>query len=149
MLDEGEIFLLRLILTTVLSGILLGTTLGIPTAWAQTRNETRLTEQTRAAVQKAGVGRDARVEIKLRDNTKLKGYVSAAGADSFTVTDTKTGAAQTLAYADVARVQRQGNGLSGRTKAIIGAAVATGLVVTWLIVKPALCDGGAQSRGPC
>ena len=149
MLDEGEIFLLRRILTTVLSGILLGTTLGLTTARAQTVDDTRLTEQTRAAVQKAGVGRDARVEVKLRDNTKLKGYVSAAGADSFTVTDTKTGAAQTLAYTDVTRVQRQGNGLSARTKVIIGAAVATGLVVTWLIVKPALCDGGAQSRGPC
>ena len=141
--------MLRRILTTVLSGILLGATLGFPTARAQTGDDTRLTEQTRAAVQKAGVGREARVEVKLRDDTKVKGYVSAAGADSFTVTDTKTGAAQTLAYTDVARVQRQGNGLSGRTKVIIGAAVAAGLVVTWLIVKPALCDGGAQTRGPC
>ena len=141
--------MLRRILTTVLSGILLGATLGLPAARAQTGDDARLTEQTRAAVQKAGVGREARVEVKLRDDTKVKGYVSGAGADSFTVTDAKTGAAQTLAYTDVARVQRQGNGLSARTKVIIGAAVAAGLVVTWLIVKPALCDGGAQTRGPC
>ena len=35
------------------------------------------------------------------------------------------------------------------TKVLIGGAVAGGLIVGWLIVKPALCDGGAQTRGLC
>lgn len=108
-----------------------------------------MAEKARMDVARLGVGKEARVEVKLRDNTKLKGYVSEVGRDTFTVTDSKTGASRTLAYEDVSQVSRRGNGLSTRTKALIGAAVATGVVVTWLVVKPALCDGGAQSRGPC
>ena len=95
-----------------------------------------------------GVGKDAKVEVKLRDNTKLKGYVSGVEEDSFTVTD-KTGIERTVAYADVAKVSKQGNGWSTRTKAIVGTAVAAGAIIGWVILKPALCDGGAQSRGPC
>jgi hypothetical protein len=43
----------------------------------------------RLKVQKIGVGTEARVEVKMRDKTKLKGYLSATGQDNFTVTDSK------------------------------------------------------------
>ncbi|HEX8851853.1 MAG TPA: hypothetical protein VF754_00120 [Pyrinomonadaceae bacterium] len=140
---------LKRILAITLVGALWPALFGVSSAAAKDIEEAQMAEKARARVARIGVGRDARVEVKLRDKTKLKGYVSDAGADSFTVMDSKTGASRTLAYADVAQVSKQGNGLSTRTKAIIGAAVATGVVVTWLIVKPALCDGGAQQRGPC
>jgi hypothetical protein len=32
---------------------------------------------------------------------------------------------------------------------VILGSVVGGALVTWAIVKPALCDGGAQTRGPC
>jgi hypothetical protein len=54
-----------------------------------------------------------------------------------------------VAYSDVKQVSKLGNGLSTMTKVLIGAAVVTGAVVGWVILKPALCDGGAQTRGPC
>ena len=63
---------------------------------AQTAPDFQETAKTRAAVQKLGVGRDARVEVKLRDKTKLKGYINAAEQDSFTLTDSKTGSTQTV-----------------------------------------------------
>jgi hypothetical protein len=116
---------------------------------AEAGEEAQLAAKARVNIAKLGVGKNARVEVKLRDNTKLKGYVSGAEADSFTVTDSKTGASRTVAYSEVTQVKKQGNGLSAMTKVLIGAAVVTGVVVTLLIVKPALCDGGAQSRGPC
>jgi hypothetical protein len=116
---------------------------------AETNAETLRAQQARVSVLKLGTGERARVEVKLRDETKLKGYVSAAGADSFTLTDTKTGASTVIAYDDVAQVKKPGNGLSTMTKALIGGAVAAGLIVGWQIVKPAVCDGGAQHRGPC
>ena len=97
-------------------------------------------EQARAAVTKAGVGEKARVEVRLRDRTKLKGYVSEAGPDSFTVTD-RTGAARAVSYADVAQVKRQGGGLSGGTKAMIWGGVAVGAVVALYAVRGAFCDG--------
>jgi len=39
-------------------------------------------------------------------------------------------------------------GLSTKSWIIIGGAAA-GTIITWLIVKPAFCDGGAQTRGIC
>ena len=133
----------------MLSGILLVTAFGFQHVLAQTANDTQTTEKIRANVQKIGVGPNARVEVKLRDNTQLKGYISAAEQDSFTVTDSKTGSTRTVSYADDASgVKKLGGGLSAKSWIILGAAVV-GAVVTWIIVKPALCDGGAQTRGPC
>ena len=94
------------------------------------------------------MGNNARVEVKLRDKTKVKGNVSAITPDSFTVTDCKTGTTNTVAYNEVDEVKKAGGGLSTKTWLIIGGAVV-GTVVTWIIVKPAFCDGGAQTRGIC
>ncbi len=132
----------------MLSGLLLFTAFSFQLVSAQTGMEAQRAGQVQVRVQKLGMGRAARVEVKLRDNTKVKGYVSATSADSFTVTDAKTGATQTLAYADVMQVKKPGGGLSTRSWVIIGAAV-TAAVIVGIIVKPALCDGGAQTRFPC
>jgi hypothetical protein len=132
----------------MLSGILLATAFGFQPALAQTGNDTPAVEKVRARVKKIGVGRNARVEVKLHDNTQLKGYICAANQDSFTVTDNKTGSIRTVSYADSSSVKKAGSGLSAKTWIILGAAVL-GTAVTWVIVKPALCDGGAQTRGPC
>jgi hypothetical protein len=124
-----------LLLVTLLS---VGT-FGLRAAHAQTAVDA--SEQARASVARAGVGRKARVEVKLRDNTKLKGYVSDAGADSFTVTDARTGAARAVSYSDVAQVKRQGGGLSTSTKALIWGGVAVGAAITLYTVRGAFCDG--------
>ncbi|MFL6209699.1 MAG: hypothetical protein ACJ74W_12655 [Pyrinomonadaceae bacterium] len=132
----------------MLTAIFTLTALSIQPARAQTSADTQLAMKARTKVQKMGTGRAARVEVKLRDNTKLKGYVSAADENSFTVTDTKTGAMQTVAYADVAQVKKPGGGLSTRSWIIIGGALAAA-VIAGIVIKPALCDGGAQTRFPC
>jgi hypothetical protein len=133
----------------MLSGIMLSAAFGLDAARAQTGDEARRAQQSRMSVLKMGTGERARVEVKLRDETKVKGYVSAAGADSFTVTNAGTGESTVVAYNDVAQVKRQGGGLSTMTKMLIGGAAVAGVVIGWQVVKPALCDGGAQSRGPC
>jgi hypothetical protein len=132
----------------MLSGILLVTAFGFQHVLAQTANDTQAIAKIRAKVQKIGVGSNARVEVKLRDQTQWKGYISAAEQDSFTVTDSKTGATRTVSYADASGVKKLGGGLSAKNWIILGAAVV-GAAVTWVIVKPVLCDGGAQTRGPC
>ena len=104
--------------------------------------------KVRGDVMRFGVGQKARVEVQLRDTTKVKGYIEDAREDSFTVIESKNGSQQHLAYADVVKVKKAGSGFSTRSWLILGGAVA-GAVATWIIVKPALCDGGAQSRGPC
>lgn len=132
----------------MLSGVVLVTAFGFQPALAQTARDIQAVEKLRARVQKIGVGRNARVEVKLRDNTQLKGYISAAEQDSFTVTDSRTGSTRTVSYADSSSVKKAGGGLSAKSWIILGAAVV-GTAVTWVIIKPVLCDGGAQTRGPC
>lgn len=128
-------------LAMILSGAILFTAFGAQAAAAK---ETQTPEQARAKVRQMGVGSRARVEVKLRDKTKVKGYVSAAdSADSFTVTDPKTGASRAIAYSDVDKVGKPGGGLSTRGWVILGAAATAAVVVGVTVLYPVLCDGGA------
>jgi hypothetical protein len=65
------------------------------------------------------------VTVKLQDGSKLKGNISEAKEDSFTLSDSKTGQTRTLAYADVVEVKKQG-GLSLMAKVGIGLAITVG-----------------------
>lgn len=100
-------------------------------AWALQRDAAA--EKVKAAVAKRGTGPKAKVTVKLKDKTKLKGYISNAGGDSFTVSETKTGQARTFAYSDVAEVKKQG-GMSLAAKIGIGVGAGIGaLGLTYLI----------------
>lgn len=127
-----------------LSLIITALTLVSPVS-AQTDSET---EKVRAKVQILSASRDSQVEVKFRDKTKIKGYITAVEPVSFTLKDAKSGTSQSIAYAEVDSVSKAGGGVSTRTWLILGG-VAAGVATTWLIVKPAVCDGGAQTRGVC
>ena len=151
--DSKELLIvLKRILAILLSGMMWTMASGFRPATAQSV-QNGVQDDPRAArvrmdVWKLGVGESARVEVKLRDNRTLKGYIGEATDSSFTVVDSKTGSNQRIAYADVEKVKKAGSGFSARSWIIVGAAVA-GAVATWIIVKPVVCDGGAQDRGPC
>lgn len=132
---------MRRIFVLMLSGFVLLTTLGVDGVRGQTSPDTNAIEKTRAKVEKLGVGPKARVEGKLRDNTKFKGHISAASQDTFTLVDAKTGASQTIGYADVDHIKKRGSGFSTRNWVILGAAVAATVIVGLTVIKPILCDG--------
>src|SRR5881394_3242009 len=102
----------RRTLAIMLSALVMFSALGFHTSSARAAGDAQTVAQVRAQVARIGVGEKARVEVKLRDNTKVKGYVSALGADSFTIADVKTGTQQTVAYRDVAQVKKPASGLS-------------------------------------
>ena len=106
------------------------------------------TEKIRAKVQTLSASKNSQVQVKFRDNTKVKGYIDAVEPVSFTLRDAKDGTKQSIAYSEVDSISKASDGVSTKTWLIIGG-VAAGAVTTWLIVKPAVCDGGAQSRGLC
>jgi hypothetical protein len=106
------------------------------------------TERVRGKVQVLLTSRDTQVEVKFRDKTKIKGYITSVEPVSFTLRDPKSGASQSIAYSEVDSVSKADDGVSTKTWLIIGG-IAAGAVTTWLIVKPAVCDGGAQTRGAC
>jgi len=91
---------------------------------------------------------DSKVEVKFVDKTKLRGSITSVGPASFNLKDAKTGTSQSIAYSEVDSVSKASGGVSTKTWLIIGG-IAAGAVTTWLVVKPAVCDGGAQTRGIC
>ena len=130
------------IFATTLSGILFSLTCGVQPTGAQTINNVEA-GQVRAKVQSIGAGPKARVEVKLRNKTKVKGYVSGSGSDSFTVINSQSGSAETVAYADVAEVKKSGGGLKTLTWIILAGVAVTAVVVGATVIRPAVCDGGA------
>ena len=67
--------------TIMLSGLLLLSAFGFQGAGAQSLVDQQATEKIRTKVLKMGVGVNARVQVKLIDNTQLNGYISAADQD--------------------------------------------------------------------
>lgn len=101
----------------------------VPTVSAKSKAEKEAAQaaKVKAQIAQFGTGPDARLSVKLRDKTKLKGYVSAATEDSFVITDLKTGATTEVPYANVA--QAQGRNLSTGAIILISAAVAVGVIL--------------------
>lgn len=139
--------MLKRIFAVLISIMILATSFAFQSVQAQGGRDTNAAAKARLKVETLGA--NARVDVKLLDGTKLKGYVSAKDQDGFTVTDSKTAANSAVRYSEVSEVKKAGGG-GGSTKTwiIVGSAIA-GAVVTWIIIKPILCDGGAQTRGPC
>jgi hypothetical protein len=125
-------------LVTVLLVALTINLAGVRLAYADSREEkqARFAEMIKANLLKLGTGESARVKVKLRDQTKLEGYISEAGEWSFTVTNRKTGIATTVAYPQVKSVQ--GNNLSTGAKIGIGAGVAPAVIfiILWFTTGP-------------
>ena len=121
-------------------------TLVVPvTVLAQSNAEV---EKVRAKVQILSANKDSQVEVKFRDKTKVKGHIVSVEPVSFTLKDPKDGHVQSISYSEVDSVAKASSGVSTKTWLIIGG-IAAGAVTTRLIVKPAVCDGGAQTRGVC
>ncbi|HKY42491.1 MAG TPA: hypothetical protein VJM50_05320 [Pyrinomonadaceae bacterium] len=133
-------------LAITLSLIITAVSFGLPaTATAQTTSDI---EKIRAKARTLSVSKDSQVQVKFRDNTKVKGYINSVEPVSFTLKDPKDGTSQAIAYSEVDSISKASDGISTKTWLILGG-VAAGAVTTWLIVKPAVCDGGAQTRGLC
>ena len=95
-------------LSLVLVGFLLRV-VGVMPAYAGSKEEkeTRFAEKVKEGISKLGTGTEARIEVKLRDKTKLRGYVSEAGEDSFVIVDEKTSATSRVTYPQVKQVKGQ------------------------------------------
>lgn len=92
--------------------------------------EARQMTKIKTAIQKLGVGEKSRITLELKDKTKLEGYVSEAGEDSFAVTNPNTGATTSVAYPQVGKVR--GHNLSTGAKIAIGVAIAIGIAIAVL-----------------
>jgi sRNA-binding regulator protein Hfq len=119
--------------------LLFSTNLQSISAQTNTGNNTVTTDKIKANVTKRGTGEKARVNVKMLNGTKMKGFISQAGDDSFTLTDSKTKQTSTLAYSDVAQVK--GTGLSTGAKILIGVGVGVAITVAVLAATFKPLDG--------
>lgn len=108
--------------------ILLLNAVGVGSVYADSKEkrEARFTERVREGIGKLGTGTEARVEVKLRNKTKLKGYVSQSNIESFTVVDAN-GVATEVAYPQVKQVK--GNNLSSGARIAIGIAIVATILI--------------------
>jgi sRNA-binding regulator protein Hfq len=124
----------------LLAFLLLFTNLQLINAQTNTGGNAAATEKIKAKVAKRGTGEKARVSVRMLNGTKMKGFISQSGEDSFTLTDSKTRQTTTLAYSEVAQVK--GTGLSTTAKILIGVGVGVAItaVVLAVAVDQALDD---------
>jgi hypothetical protein len=122
------------ITAVVLVAVLLNITCPSPAlAGSSPEKEARFAQKVKKEIAKLGAGPAARVDLKLRDKTKLKGYISEVGDQSFSVVDDKTGSATTVTYSQVKQVK--GNNLSTGAKIAITIVIilAVAVIIGWRI----------------
>lgn len=123
----------RKILSLLLGLLLMQVLNVVPVLAAQARDDAQAVEKVRLKVAKVGLGDKARVTVKMKNGTKVKGFVTQAGADNFTVRDRKTGDPTTIVYSDVAKVE-DNRGHSTLRNVLIGVGVGAGVLLVILVV---------------
>ena len=110
----------------VISALLLSL-VGAHSITAQAKEEVTLkhTTNVKKRIAKLGTGPEAKVQVKLQDKTKLKGYVSKINEDSFVMLDTKTNAETNVPYANVTELKTK---MSTGEVITISALAAVGAV---------------------
>src|ERR1700730_14269288 len=87
-------------------------------ASTRAEKEAHLADKIKTGIAKLGTGKQALVKVKLRDGTKLSGYISEANENGFVIVDSKSGVSITVAYPNVTQVK--GNNLSSGVWLVIG-----------------------------
>ena len=119
---------LTLILTILFINLSFST---VALAETKPEKEAKFVEKVKLQIAKLGAGTESKVEVKLKDGTKLKGYVSNIGAESFSVTDAKTGAITEVPYPNAKQVK--GNNLSNGVMIAIGIGLIAAFVVILVV----------------
>lgn len=102
--------------------------------FAQTTNDEKAakrTEKLKAQIAKLGTGKDARVNIRLSDGSKISGYVSQINENSFVVVSNQSGAATEIQYSDATKFSRYRPHLSLTQRFLIatGAVLGVGAII--------------------
>ncbi|HEV2801952.1 MAG TPA: hypothetical protein VGW12_15855 [Pyrinomonadaceae bacterium] len=113
----------------VVAGLLLSLVCYAPASVRARGKEGEFAERVKTAVARLGTGTDVRVEVKLRDKTKLKGYVGSADESGFSLVDDRTNTATHIAYPQVK--QMKGQNFSTGEKILLGVLIF--LVITTVV----------------
>lgn len=120
----------RKIFSILLIGLVVN--LGVVVISAQTKEEkeAKFAEKVKAQIAKLGTGNEARVEVKLKDGTKIMGYVSEIKANEFVIMDSKAAQQIPIPYTNVKQVK----GKNSSTNTWIGVGLGIGAAIILLII---------------
>ena len=99
-------------------------------AFAQTQNDKdlRLVLNVKNTIARVGTEPNRKLKVRLRDGTKLKGYITEIKDDHFALLDTKSGKVVSVEYSQVSEARR--DGLSRFATALIATSVVFGGLMT-------------------
>lgn len=125
----------RLFLTLSLPVLLALAPLG-PAAHAQQQTgDTNEAAKVKSEVTRRTNDKKERVKVKLRNGSELKGRITQASENSFTLTDEKTGTKTDIGYSDVAKLDGRGMSRGKKIGIIAGVTVAALVVIAIIAVK--------------
>ena len=117
----------RLLSLALVSLLVIAVTSTSSLAQEQSVTDQTLAENVKLKVTKLGLGKRTRVEIKLKKNGKLKGYIGQIGENGFTVVDSKHGTVTPVPYSEVQQIKDISR--SWLAPAIISASTVGGLML--------------------
>jgi hypothetical protein len=126
-------------LSWLIAGVLLLSTVSQPVMAQQSDSQVPTVDKVKSKIARLGVGAKAKATIKLKDGTKVKGYVAQAGEDDFMMRDRKTDAPTTIRYADVLKVE-ENKGHSTARNIAIGVAIGVGALLAVIGITIASLD---------
>ena len=88
--------------------------------------------KVKAAVAKRGTNEKKRVRVKMQNGTKIKGYITQIGDESFTLALSKTKQPVVIAYRDVSKIESGGLSGGARIGIIVGAAAGAAVFFLYL-----------------
>lgn len=94
--------------------------------------EDKFAEKVKANIAKLGTGKDAKIQVKLKDGTKLRGYISQINENSFLLVDEKTNISAEILYPNAKQVK--GHNLSTGAKIAIGVGIVAGILIAFYII---------------
>ena len=97
--------MLKNLLSMALAVLLLSMTTPIRSSAQSPTQKDQQADQIRAKVTRLSTGTQARVEVKLKDNTKLKGYIGQIAEDKFALIDPKHGTVTPIPYDQVQQIK--------------------------------------------
>jgi hypothetical protein len=129
--------MVKKILCLALAGLLINLMVASTAyAFSDEGKQARFIRQVKEGIAKLDTGPDARVEVKLHDKTKLKGYLKEVTADYFVVSDPATGVTAKVLYPEVKQVR--GHNLSSGARIAIGVAIVAAILLTLAVLAVAL-----------
>lgn len=130
---------MKTLLSLLIAALMVSGTVSQPALAAQSKSQVPTVEAVKSKIARQGIGSKAKVTIRLKNGTKVKGYVAQAGEEDFVIRDRKTDAPTTISYADVVKIE-ENRGHSTARNIAIGVAVGVGAVLAIIGITIAHLD---------